>query len=159
MNKLFKVIWSKSKQCYIVVSEVAKNTTGKKKIAVASVLAALAVSAQVATVQAVIPEGTVKDGAEVAIGRTVEVGGDSSVGVGKGITVTKRFSVAMGNGITASADNAVAIGSGANFGKVQALGNDSIAVGTRAEAGMQSSIAIGRLSRAVTGEKGVAIGN
>ena len=50
MNKLFKVIWSKSKQCYIVVSEVAKNTTGKKKIAVASVLAALTVGAQVATV-------------------------------------------------------------------------------------------------------------
>lgn len=159
MNKLFKVIWSKSKQCYIVVSEVAKNTTGKKKIAVASVLAALAVSAQVATVQAAIPEGTVKDGAEIALGTKVEVGGDSSVGVGKNITVTKRFSVAMGNGITASAENAVAIGSGANFGKVQALGSDSVAIGTRAEAGMQSSIAIGRLSRAVTGERGVAIGN
>ena len=159
MNKLFKVIWSKSKQCYIVVSEVAKNTTGKKKIAVASVLAALAVSAQVATVQAAIPEGTVKDGAEIALGTKVEVGGDSSVGVGKNITVTKRFSVAMGNGITASAENAVAIGSGANFGKVQALGSDSVAIGTRAEAGEQSSIAIGRLSRAVTGQKGVAIGN
>lgn len=159
MNKLFKVIWSKSKQCYIVVSEVAKNTTGKKKIAVASVLAALTVSAQVATVQAAIPEGTTKDGAEVAIGRTVEVAGDSSVGVGKGISVTKRFAVAMGNGVNATAENAVAIGSGANFGKVQALGSDSIAMGTRAEAGMQSSIAIGRLSRAVTGEKGVAIGN
>ena len=25
MNKIFKVIWSKSKQCYIVVSEMAKN--------------------------------------------------------------------------------------------------------------------------------------
>ena len=92
MNKLFKVIWSKSKQCYIVVSEVAKNTTGKKKIAVASVLAALAVSAQVATVQAAIPEGTVKDGAEIALGTKVEVGGDSSVGVGKNITVTTVFS-------------------------------------------------------------------
>lgn len=159
MNKLFKVIWSKSKQCYIVVSEVAKNTTGKKKIAVASVLAALAVSAQVTNVQAAIPEGTAKDGAAVAIGGTVEVAGDSSVGVGKNITVTKRFSVAMGNGINATAENAVAIGSGANFGKVQALGSDSVAIGTRANAGMQSSIAIGRLSRADTGEKGVAIGN
>ena len=159
MNKLFKVIWSKSKQCYIVVSEVAKNTTGKKKIAVASVLAALAVSAQVTNVQAAIPEGTAKDGAAVAIGGTVEVAGDSSVGVGKNISVTKRFAVAMGNGVNATAENAVAIGSGANFGKVQALGSDSVAIGTRAEAGMQSSIAIGRLSRAVTGERGVAIGN
>ena len=159
MNKLFKVIWSKSKQCYIVVSEVAKNTTGKKKIAVASVLAALAVSAQVTNVQAAIPEGNATAGAEVAIGRTVDVAGDSSVGIGKGISVTKRFSVAMGNGVNATAENAVAIGSGANFGKVQASGSDSVAIGTRANAGMQSSIAIGRLSRAETGEKGVAIGN
>ena len=44
MNKIFKVIWSKSKQCYIVVSELAKNTTGKKKIVVAGILASLAVS-------------------------------------------------------------------------------------------------------------------
>ena len=38
MNKIFKVVWSKAKQCYIVVSEVAKNHSGKKKIVVASVL-------------------------------------------------------------------------------------------------------------------------
>lgn len=31
MNKIFKVIWSKSKQCYIVVSEMAKNHSGKKE--------------------------------------------------------------------------------------------------------------------------------
>ena len=43
MNKIFKVIWSKSKQCYIVVSEMAKNHSGKKKIVVASILAAMAV--------------------------------------------------------------------------------------------------------------------
>ena len=43
MNKIFKVIWSKSKQCYVVVSEMAKNTTGKKKIVVAGILASLAV--------------------------------------------------------------------------------------------------------------------
>ena len=159
MNKLFKVIWSKSKQCYIVVSEVAKNTTGKKKIAVASVLAALAVSAQVATVQAAIPEGTASNGAALAIGESVKVSNDSSTGVGKDIEVTRRFAVAVGFGVRATADNAVAIGSGARFGTIQANGNDSVAIGTRAEAGMQSSIAIGRLSRAVTGERGVAIGN
>lgn len=43
MNKIFKVIWSKSKQCYIVVSEMAKNHSGKKKIVVASILVAMAV--------------------------------------------------------------------------------------------------------------------
>ena len=159
MNKIFKVIWSKSKQCYIVVSEVAKNTTGKKKIVVASVLAALTVGAQVATVQAAIPEGTASNGAAVAIGENVKVSNDSSSGFGKDVEVTRRFALGVGFGVKASADNAVAIGSGARYGTVVASGNDSVAIGTRAEAGMQSSIAIGRLSRAVTGERGVAIGN
>ena len=27
MNKIFKVVWSKVKHCYVVVSEIAKNTT------------------------------------------------------------------------------------------------------------------------------------
>ena len=159
MNKLFKVIWSKSKQCYIVVSEVAKNTTGKKKIAVASVLAALAVSAQVATVQAAIPEGELNGGAILAIGGNVKANGDSSVVIGKNNEVKNRFSVGIGNNIVTESDNAVAIGSGSNNGKVQALGADSIAMGTRAEATKQSSIAIGRLSKSITDERGVAIGN
>ena len=159
MNKLFKVIWSKSKQCYIVVSEVAKNTTGKKKIAVASVLAALAVSAQVATVQAAIPEGTLTAGAIVAIGGNVKANGDSSVVIGKNNEVKNRFSVGIGNNILTESDNAVAIGSGSNNGQVKATGADSIAMGTRAEATKQSSIAIGRLSKSITDERGVAIGN
>ena len=45
MNKIFKVIWSKSKQCYVVVSELAKNTTGKKKIVVAGIFSAFGYSA------------------------------------------------------------------------------------------------------------------
>lgn len=159
MNKLFKVIWSKSKQCYIVVSEVAKNTTGKKKIAVASVLAALAVSAQVTMVQAAIPEGTLTNGAIVAVGENVKANGDSSVVIGKNNEVKNRFSVGIGNNIVTESDNAVGIGSGSNNGKVQALGADSIAIGTRAEATKQSSIAIGRLSKSITDERGVAIGN
>ena len=53
MNKIFKVIWSKSKQCYVVVSEMAKNTTGKKKIVVASILAGLAMSTMGTHVMAV----------------------------------------------------------------------------------------------------------
>lgn len=52
MNKIFKVIWSKSKQCYVVVSEMAKNTTGKKKIVVAGILASLAATGSIAEVDA-----------------------------------------------------------------------------------------------------------
>ena len=47
MNKIFKVIWSKSKQCYVVVSEMAKNKTGKRKLQQLAFLAALAMQAGV----------------------------------------------------------------------------------------------------------------
>ena len=67
MNKIFKVIWSKSKQCYVVVSEMAKNKTGKKKIVVASILAALAM--QVGVVADVTaadrPTGTIEGGTKM----------------------------------------------------------------------------------------------
>ena len=91
MNKIFKVVWSKAKQCYVVVSEVAKNHSGKKKIVVASVLAVLAVSAQVATVEAAIPEGELTNGAIVAIGGNVKANGDSSVVIGKNNEVKIDF--------------------------------------------------------------------
>ena len=42
MNKIFKVVWSASKQCYVVAFELATNTSGKNKIMVATVLTALA---------------------------------------------------------------------------------------------------------------------
>ena len=32
MNRIYNVIWSKTKKCYVVVSEFAKNNSGKKKI-------------------------------------------------------------------------------------------------------------------------------
>lgn len=55
MNKIFKVVWSASKQCYVVASELATNTSGKKKIMVATVLAALAMG------------GTLQVGAETVV--------------------------------------------------------------------------------------------
>ena len=42
MNTMFKVIWSTSKQCYVVASKLATKTNDKKKLLVAAVLTALA---------------------------------------------------------------------------------------------------------------------
>ena len=41
---MFKVIWSTSKQCYVVASKLATKTNDKKKLLVAAVLTALAMS-------------------------------------------------------------------------------------------------------------------
>ena len=42
MNTMFKVIWSTSKQCYVVASKLATKTNDKKKLLVAAVLTVLA---------------------------------------------------------------------------------------------------------------------
>ena len=82
MNKIFKVIWSKSKQCYIVVSEIAKNKTGKKKIVVASILAALAMAGTMQSVDAAIPEGNATGNDAFAIGSQSNVNGAFGFAIG-----------------------------------------------------------------------------
>ena len=154
MNKLFKVIWSKSKQCYIVVSEVAKNTTGKKKIAVASVLAALTVGAQVATVHAAIQEGTVSGGATVALGNTATATNTNAIAVGKNVTAAGNGAITIGTDATTSATStgAVAVGS-----SVTATGAASTAIGSTVVARQHGSTAIGSEVN-VDGYKSVGLG-
>jgi len=60
MNKIYKVVWSKVKNCYVVVSEIAKShskpvSSGSRQyVSAAAVLAAFAIFSvsNVATVQA-----------------------------------------------------------------------------------------------------------
>lgn len=51
MNKIFKVVWSKVKHCYVVVSEIAKNTTsgGARRCRMGKVSLAAAMAAAVLT--------------------------------------------------------------------------------------------------------------
>lgn len=44
MNTTFKTIWSTTKHCYVIVSELSNTARGKKKILVAAVLTALAMT-------------------------------------------------------------------------------------------------------------------
>ena len=154
MNKLFKVIWSKSKQCYIVVSEVAKNTTGKKKIAVASVLATLTVGAQVATVQAAIQEGTVSGGATVALGNTATATNTNAIAVGKNVTAAGNGAITIGTDATTSATSTGAVAMGSS---VTATGAASTAIGSTVVARQHGSTAIGSEVN-VDGYKSVGLG-
>ena len=43
MNKIYKVVWNKARNCYVVASEFAKNhQTGSSRIKAASVAAVMA---------------------------------------------------------------------------------------------------------------------
>ena len=152
MNKLFKVIWSKSKQCYIVVSEVAKNTTGKKKIVVASVLAALTVSAQVATVEAAIQEGTTSGGASVALANSATASGSGAVAVGNNASASTTNALAVGTSTQSTGDGSVAVGSGS-----KATGTSAVAVGAGAYAKEHGAVALGNNVNVET-NKAVGVG-
>ena len=152
MNKLFKVIWSKSKQCYIVVSEVAKNTSGKKKIIVASVLAALTVSAQVATVEAAIQEGTTSGGASVALANSATASGSGAVAVGDKASASTTNALAVGTSTQSTGDGSVAVGSGS-----KATGTSAVAVGAGAYAKEHGAVALGNNVNVET-NKAVGVG-
>ena len=113
MNKIFKVIWSKSKQCYVVVSEMAKNTTGKKKIVVAGILASLAVTGNIMHVDAEkFGNNSLKTGSILIWGQSgtpASGAHEDGIGIGQNASVTANGAIAIGRNAT-SAGNAISMG-------------------------------------------------
>ena len=167
MNKIFKVIWSKSKQCYVVVSEMAKNKTGKKKIVVASILAALVMQAGVVTVDAAgdRPTGTIEGGRlgqggltnGLAIGNDAVSGSHQSIAIGYRALASSQYAdpaqpaVAIGAGAHATGRGGVSLGLIANSSvrgtaigsATKATGFGAFAGGTYAQATNGGDVAIG----------------
>ena len=157
MNKVFKVVWSKSKECYVVVPEIAKNNSGKKKV-LASVLAGLAlvgVGAQMGTpVDAFTSTNPLKTDnsintndsrINIKTAKTVGDYGDQTVGVN---------SVAVGYGNYTNNEDGTIVYGAAN----RATANAAIALGNRNEASGGNAVALGT-SNTATNVKTIAIGN
>ena len=156
MNKIFKVVWSKSKECYVVVSEFAKNNSGKKKIVVAGIFAALAMTnANVALAVNEVPTST--GGASVAFGDSATVTGANAVGLGNNASVTGVNAVGLGTNVKATLSDVVAIGTAA---KVESA-SGGVAIGQNAYAKARysntPSVAVGKNSIA-NGGTAVALG-
>ena len=154
MNKIFKVIWSKSKQCYVVVSEMAKNKTGKKKIIVASILAALAMQVGVVDVSAADRStGTLEGGTVGVTGLTngLAIGNEAQSGSNQSIAIGYK-SNATAPEVTPAALPATAVGAGA-----KANGYSTVALGLSAKAEADSATALGSKTSA-TGDRSVAVG-
>ena len=176
MNKIFKVIWSKSKQCYIVVSEMAKNHSGKKKIVVASILAAMAVGSDmgvsvhaggldggnaaspgsIAIGSNSFAKGTAYPGVNtidpsIAIGANSVAEGNSSLAVGLQSYTRSSYAVAIGRNTRAEGDYGVGIGYNVK------VSQDGVAVGEQAKALKRGATTLGVSSRGYS-QGGVAIG-
>ncbi|MBS6660232.1 MAG: YadA-like family protein [Veillonella sp.] len=153
MNKVFKVVYSKSKGCYVVVPETAKNNNGKKKV-LASVLAGLAlVGGAVA--------GTPVDAYNSANPRTADSGSINTDGSRINIAANAKPANSVGvnsivvgyQNVTDDEDGTTALGA-----NNQARGNSGLAVGNQNESSGGASTAIGAGNRAA-GAATVAIGN
>ena len=140
---------------------MAKNTTGKKKIIVASILAGLAMSTMGTPVMAVssIPfsdkpssalgNGSVKPGTTngVALGNAAYSDSNQSIAIG-------FRSLASGTFLGGSIKPSVAVGAGAH-----AEGNNTVAIGTVAENRASYGVSLGNESQVTSGsDYGIAIG-
>ena len=184
MNKIFKVVWSKTKECYVVVSEVAKNNGGKKKV-LASVLAGLAMvgaGAMGTPVQAnvdlgnsavnISPNGTYNGSNSVGV-NSVVVGyqnstdnNDGTLAYGANNHVKGNSAFAIGNNNKAEGGNAYSMGNTSEakgtatlaFGnQAKALADYTVAIGSGAQATANNAVAVGRVNKA-TNASAVALG-
>ena len=158
LNHIYKVIWSKTKNAWVVVSEIAKRDG---KSSVKSVVTSLAGKSVAAVMVTMVMCGG------VASANTVYGTGASAVGtaqnataIGENASAGQNEAVAVGyNSQVMGSTGGIAIGSGAHAVSL----NPSIAIGAGANTGYQGSIAIGKNASASdaskNGSDSVAIGN
>lgn len=93
MNRIFKVIWSRTKGCYVVVAETAKNMS--KRSTMTSVFAKISGSVIATALFMSMMSPMIVHGSTIVQGAGAQA---------------KNGTVAMGDNSTALADNSVALG-------------------------------------------------
>ena len=157
MNQMYRVVWNKTKNMYVVVSELASTVNGKAMKA--GVLGAvLAVIAFAGPVHAALNEAGTGGDSNVAFGEASSAQGANSVAIGNHASTEGANTVAQGVGALAKEANSVAIGANAST-----TGENAVAIGTGSKSGSagnsgQSTIAIGGSAQA-TSNRAIAIGD
>ena len=144
MNRIFKVIWSRTKGCYVVVAETAKNMS--KQSTMTSVFAKM-IGISICTVM--LAGGIIPTEAQAS---TLPWGDNAKA---------KNGTVAIGDNSTAMADNSVALGTGATVTQTNraGVGNvQGVAIGKNATVEVNNGVAIGNSTK-VASLNGFALGN
>ena len=149
MNHIYKVIWNKAKNCYTVVSEIAKShstsSVTKKKVSIVAILAAGMLSGFSPMVSGGA-DTIVYDQNGTSLKSTNSNGvGENAIALGKGASAVKD-SIAIGNGASvvggSNGQGGVALGEHAHAGyKGTSLGNSAIS-------GREGTIVIGDTTNA-----------
>lgn len=136
MNRIYKIVWNKAKNTYVVASELAKSHTksasGKAvKTAMAAAVGGGLLFGGYVGVYAVPATNPPGGGPGVAIGTGSSSNNANSVAVGSSAKTTGAKAVAVGNGAIADSTSTVAVGDGANVASnVDLVGG--IAIGKKA---------------------------
>lgn len=177
MNKIYKVIWSKAKNCYVVVSELAKrngkckaaktdslntrkrltgllsiHTPALTKAVMTMLLAGMIAVPNVAGAGTQYADNNTADASgstfASAYGRTAKATGENSTAIGGSSKAEAKGSVAVGVGALAAVDPTVSTSTDAE---------GATAVGYYSKATGKNSIAVGRTAKA-NGLSAIAIG-
>ena len=185
MNRVFKVIWNRTKGCYVVVAETVKNMTKRSSLSV--VFSKMVGATAVAVMLTGVMMPTDALGAPITRGNGAQAENDGGIAIGDNTNARGDYSVSMGTGATvgvgdpseSESQNGIAIGHGATVtvnpatatpgitdksGGI-AIGHDAttkdintIAIGTSTIGQGAQAVAIGRNARTIA-NNGVAIGN
>ena len=155
MNQVHKVIWSRVKNCYIVVSEITKRVGRDNKASVTGIRPLRALLCAMVIAGCMLPADADAAPGLIHAGTSATASGDSSIAYGYGAKAKKPHAVAQGTEAEADGTYALAFGY-----KVQTLANYAMAMGHQAKAGADAigGVAIGS-SSVVEGEHGVALGD
>ena len=153
MNQVHKVIWSRVKNCYIVVSEITKRVGRDNKASVTGIRPLRALLCAMVIAGCMLPADADAAPGLIHAGTSATASGDSSIAYGYGAKAKKDHSIAQGTGADAEEEYALAMGY-----KAIAKGLQSLAIGRQANAIGNNSIAAGAGAKGYA-QDGVAIGN
>ena len=165
MNQVHKVIWSRVKNCYIVVSEITKRVGRDNKASVTGIRPLRALLCAMVIAGCMFPADADAAGG-IVWGTGASAPGQDSAAIGIKAKAEEEYALAMGYKAIARGKQSLAIGREAN-----AIGNNSIAEGAGAKGYAKDGIAIGNNAESGTADNkdpripsiesnnGVAVGN
>ena len=184
MNRVFKVIWNRTKGCYVVVAETAKNMTKRSSLSV--VFSKMVGATAVAVMLTGVMMPTDALGAPITRGTGAQAENDGGIAIGENAVSNGDYSISMGTGASVGKGDTdegntlagIAIGRGATVKVVHVPGSDirdksggiaighgattteinTVAIGSGTVGGGAQAVSIGRNAR-TNGNNTVAIGN
>lgn len=183
VNKIYKIIWSRTKNCYVVASELAKGQSRNKSVSVVkksalalgvtlALVGSLGVGVQAAT--GTNPDTSTATGAGSLALANATANGAGAIALGEGAFTEGEQSIAIGLSSEAHSDGVISIGPDAgnatgglakdqavnsiNIGReTTSLAENAVSIGTRASGQAIDAIAIGT-DTTTSGKYSVALG-